>query len=654
MDPDPAQSRSTLISDPAQHGTLLTQQKRLLEEIRTSLELNPCLLDKMGRILCLTANEVHCNGIELKGIRKSLDALLDLYRTVNPAAALEADRLAKLRAEIERCCPPVDACEPICVDVPCEPPKGRGDGWSVKSRGRVPLRETGERHQPWKFAERARHTGDKTLPRVPLGAFVGQIVPAAATPVPQDFRAGGSSPPGAQAPVGFRTFTQTELAKGYPPDMSGARGGDVVLMSGNLWLKLSVDGGQAFTDLDFTALFEKDSVYGGWAGDQVVHYVPAIDCFILYVQSFKGPATQADGSANPNANKNVIKVALASQGDLKKFSGGKQAWWRQWDFTADDFGLGSSWLDFPDITYGQNFAHINTNVFAAKSGKLFFELPLADMQAGRGFGFQFAFMEGKWGGSPAQNVQSDDFYWAAHVDNSKMLIYSSRGGDPSYVWRERTVNNWPRDKTPDSKAFEDDVVSKAPDSADWISEDHRIIGATQVGTQLWFAWTGAGDDGGYGGFKFPHPHIQIAKFDISKDFERIDQMQVWNGDHAYAYASLTTNSDNEVGISLAWGGGASFFGGHAVGILGDFVVWYGGASDVTSLRNSLNDDGTTSLITRFGDYLHVRLAHPDTRYFSAFGYTVKKDAAVAAPEVGKFAYSYVEFGRPLLPLPVIK
>ena len=142
-----------------------------------------------------------------------------------------------------------------------------------------------------------------------------------------------------------------------------------------------------------------------------------------------------------------------------------------------------------------------------------------------------------------------------------MLIDSSRGGttDPNYVWRERTVNNWPRDKTPDSKAFEDDVVSKAPDSADWISEDHRIIGATQVGTQLWFAWTGAGDDGGYGGFKFPHPHIQIAKFDISKDFERIDQMQVWNGDHAYAYASLTTNSDNEVGISLAWGGGASFF-----------------------------------------------------------------------------------------------
>ena len=63
----------------------------------------------------------------------------------------------------------------------------------------------------------------------------------------------------------------------------------------------------------------------------------------------------------------------------------------------------------------------------------------------------------------------------------------------------------------------------------------------------------------------------------------MEQTQVWNPDHAFAYPSLTTNSDNEVGISLAWGGGPTFYGSHAVGILGDFVLWYGHASD-TSLR----------------------------------------------------------------------
>lgn len=44
--------------------------------------------------------------LQLKALRQSLEALVEMYRTVNPAAALELDRLAKLRAEIERCCPP--------------------------------------------------------------------------------------------------------------------------------------------------------------------------------------------------------------------------------------------------------------------------------------------------------------------------------------------------------------------------------------------------------------------------------------------------------------------------------------------------------------------------------------------------------------------
>ena len=34
-------------------------------------------------------------------------------------------------------------------------------------------------------------------------------------------------------------------------------------------------------------------------------------------------------------------------------------------------------------------------------------------------------------------------------------------------------------------------------------------------------------------------------------------MQIWNPDHAFGYPSLATNSDNEVGICLGWGGGGS-------------------------------------------------------------------------------------------------
>lgn len=610
-------------------------------------ELEACLLDKIARIACLNSNQMDGMARSLSAVQQAVESLLKLYQAVHPEQALHAERLAQLEAEMRKCCPAEDPPVGPCQYQPCLPRGrgGRGDGHSMKSSGRVePVPFCEQPHPAWTIRFIGLNESDEDLPVVPQGQFVGQLIPAKPTDPPRDAGNTPPSPPGAQAPVTFRTFTETGLAANWPPDMSGARGGDVVMMSGNLWLKISVDGGKTFSDLDFTKLFSADATYGGWAGDQVIHYVPAIDCFVLYVQSY----TPTSGT---NLNKNVVKIAVASQTDLKTFYGGREAWKRQWDFTSDTFGLGASWMDFPDISYGAQFLHVNTNVFAGKTGKLFFELPLVDMQAGRGFGFQFAFIDdaGVNVGSPIQNIQGDDNYFAAHVSNSKLRIYSSRGGDPTYSWRERDLANWPR-------TSDNNIVSAAPDSADWVSEDHRIIGATRVGTQLWFAWTASSGDGGGGGFKFPQPHVQIAKLDVAKDFKVVEQTQVWNADHAYCYPCLTTNSDDEVGISLSWGGG-KFYGSHAVGIFGDFIVWYGALSDVTLLRQKV--DGAGILVvdskgnpvldqTRWGDYVHVRLAHPDLRFFGAFGYSVKKDAAIASPNVGRFDYAYVEFGRETL------
>jgi hypothetical protein len=246
----------------------LIGQTQLLTEIRSGVELGPCLLDQIGRITCLTANEVHQNTLQLKAIQHALEALLEMYRTVHPAAALEFDKLAKLRAEVERCCPPEDEPELVCRYEPCEQAGGvrRGDGYSAKSKASVrPVFISERPHPPWQIVQRPHHIDDDRLPIVPPGPFVGQIVLSAPTPNVLDFRSGGVPTPGGQEPVTFRTFTSTGLSAGWPPDMSGAKGGDVVLMSGNLWLKLSVDGGKSFTDLAFTTLFAADTTYGGWA-----------------------------------------------------------------------------------------------------------------------------------------------------------------------------------------------------------------------------------------------------------------------------------------------------------------------------------------------------------------------------------------------------
>ena len=628
--------------DPLQLLQELVDQARVqtqhLSEIQAEAEIEVCLLDKIARIACLTANETHVQRVELTALTHAFQSFLEIYKSVHPDQARQWERLAQMQAEIERCCPAEEKPEPVCRYEPCERHGGIavGDGYSMKSKGFVPAVQVGEEHAPWSI-ERGTLNDNEAMPKVPQGPIVGQLIPASPTPHVLDFRSGPGPSGGSQEPVTFRTFTSGSVSNTvWPPDMSGAKGGDVVVMSGNLWLKLSVDGGKTFTDLDFTKVFAKEAVYGGWAGDQVVHYVPSIDCFVLYVQSYAGTGA--------NLSKSVVKVAVASPDDLKKFSGGAQAWRRQWDFTSDTFGL-NFWLDFPDLTYGDAFLYVNTNAFQrtldskgknadAFQGKLFFELPLKALKAGTGFSFQYAFVsEARTFSSPTQNI-SDENYWAAHIDNATMRIYSSKGTDSNYSWRERKLKaNWPtasNTSTVKPEDNEDNIVSAAPDSPDWISEDHRILGATKVVNQLWFAWTAAPGDGGGGGFKFPQAHIQIAKFDLSQDYKLVEQTQVWNADNAFAYPSLTTNSNNEVGISLAWGGG-KFFGSHAVGILGDFVVWYGEASDMTSAVLSP---------TRFGDYVHVRLAQPDTRFFSAFGYSVKKGTPAEKPD-----YLYVEFGR---------
>jgi len=53
----------------------------------------------------------------------STKALEDMYETVNAGAALERERLLKLKAEVEKCCPP-PVSKPPCNYAPCPtPPK---------------------------------------------------------------------------------------------------------------------------------------------------------------------------------------------------------------------------------------------------------------------------------------------------------------------------------------------------------------------------------------------------------------------------------------------------------------------------------------------------------------------------------------------------
>ena len=81
-----------------------------------------CALEAISRNTCAIHNEAHLQTGRQTVIAAAETALLDITRTVHPAAALDLDRRDDQKRAIEKCCPPpVDP--PVCAYRPCPAPK---------------------------------------------------------------------------------------------------------------------------------------------------------------------------------------------------------------------------------------------------------------------------------------------------------------------------------------------------------------------------------------------------------------------------------------------------------------------------------------------------------------------------------------------------
>jgi hypothetical protein len=154
-----------------------------------------------------------------------------------------------------------------------------------------------------------------------------------------------------------------------------------------------------------------------------------------------------------------------------------------------------------------------------------------------------------------------------------------------------------------------------------------VIGAARSGDSLWLAWSASKGKAGSSSFNFPNAHIRVAKIDI-RTMKTTSEIQIWNNDYAFAYPALNANPKGEIGIVLGWGG-KNDNANSAVGILGDFVVWFANGSDITT--------------TRWGDYVSCRNAGSDSQRFAGFGYFIKKDTTRSSGYY--FDPYYVLFGR---------
>ena len=199
-------------------------------------------------------------------------------------------------------------------------------------------------------------------------------------------------------------------------------------------------------------------------------------------------------------------------------------------------------------------------------------------------------------------------------------VFSIKENSNQYRWEDIEIDSFPFGT----------FVSNGPDGSNWLANVFsggpggarlRTLGSDEV----WLQWM-AGSGGG-----FAQPHIQYVRLNTA-DLRLIQQSQIWNPDIAFNYASFSVAWER-VGAVVGFGG-ASDFGTPAVGIMGDGVFH----APCISAANA----------GRFGDYLTVRQAWPNSRLFSAFVYCV-----TAGPT---FNPRYVLFGRSVdvNPIPIAR
>jgi hypothetical protein len=488
-------------------------------------------------------------------------------------------------------------------------------GKDAKSSTTIPHRVKGKKYPPF-TPEKEEPNMDKPV-KVPNGPLRGNFKPnfpkikinkieldSTGKPINKD-----------GAAVDFFQFENEGTGNGVniTPDVNAAANSNVVLYTYNSKARLSLDGGTTFATIDPTTIFPSGPVVngagvnisGGFCCDQVLQYVPSIDRFIWFMQ-FCG-----NGAGGCLRGSNIIRIASASTSDVIN-SGGTA--WTYWDITSTQVGATTGALDYPDVSVGTNSLYISSD--AVGTGLIIMRLPLNEIKNGAGFTFWYTnATDGSlaYGGHLCQNT-GDEIFWAGHVNNSKMRLFSWKETENSYFWRDRNVNSW-------TQAY----ASNTPTGINWLAfgfPGNAVLGLTRRGGEVWYAWN-AGAGGG-----FVNPQIQVVKVRTS-DYTVTEQMQIWNNDYAFAYPCFSTNSDNEVGISLGWGGKTTE-AHHAAGFMGDFVVYYPRLS--------------TSSVNRYGDYTSIRRYSPNGRMFDAAGYTTQNN-----PPPGSSQFQdihYILFGRP--------
>jgi hypothetical protein len=364
----------------------------------------------------------------------------------------------------------------------------------------------------------------------------------------------------------------------------GTRGAQV-LYTGNWFAAFSSNGGGTFTFVDPNTTFP--STHGGFCCDQVAVYDSKNDVLFWNLQYIN------DSSGN------VQRLALAHGNDIATEN------WHYYDFSPQSVGnWQKEWFDFPDLVVGANYLYLSSNAFSTEGQEPFtrcvmLRLPLDKLAKYEGFSYNY-FSATDVGGPRATQGATDPMYWATHVNQQTVRVFTWKEADTTISQNDVTVQSW-SDST---------RVAPGPDGRDWLGrEDGRMTGAFQSGNNIGFAWTAAQDG------TFPFPQVRVVIMDgASKAVS--SQPHIWNKEFAFAYPALAPNQNGTVGISLSYGG-KLLYPSHAVGILTNSNTW-----DLVSTASGTSGPAENV----WGDYLTIRPDPGNPKAWVATGYTLQGGA----------------------------
>ncbi len=289
---------------------------------------------------------------------------------------------------------------------------------------------------------------------------------------------------------------------------------------------------------------------------------------------------------------NAIRIAVQNTEEVRNSNGTS---WTYWDFRNDIFAPTGS-LDYNDMSFGNSFLYWTSSV-GGGANRYVVRVPLQQLAARGTVHFQFTGSTNAFWSHVTQNG-SNGVYWAGHVNNSTLLVYSMMDADGFYSWRNVDINSWPNNSN----------SSIAADGNDWLTDASwktYVRAAAIRGNSAFFAWNASSGDG------YPQGHIQIAEINTDT-FTLANQMSVWNPDFAFAYPYFEV-SGRELGMIVAFGGGP-FNASSGVGVWGDFVVYYPRLSGLSR--------------TNYGHYHTARRSGTEGARWVGAGYTYQADGSV--------------------------